>query len=136
MRVSVRSWVSLPDAPRGVVVEVEDGPRIRGLIASGRVELVREMPAELVAPRGTIAEVLSWVGGDVDRAEVALQQEIAGTASRKTLVGKLEEIAAHGTPHDDPAAQEAAYEIFETGVGDHDGDEPSSLTGALSEFGG
>ena len=133
MRVSVFGWVDLPDVSRGAVVEVEDSPRIRGLIASGRLELIREMPVDLVAPRGTIAEVLAWVGGDSDRAEVALESELMSTAPRKTLIGKLEEIAADGYPYSDEAAQEAAYELYEASEGGYAGDAGSSLWEDLSE---
>lgn len=133
MRVSVFGWVDLPDVPRGAVVEVEDSPRIRGLIASGRLELIREMPVALVAPRGTIAEVLAWVGGDSDRAEVALEAELMSTAGRKTLIGKLEEIAADGYPYSDEAAQEAAYGLYEAGVGGDAGEAGSPLWEDLSE---
>jgi hypothetical protein len=136
MRVFVRSRVNLPDARLGEVVALEDGPRVRGLIASGRLELVREMPAQLVAPRGTIAEVLAWVGGDPDRAEVALAAEIGGTAPRKTLIGKLDEIAADGAPDEDEAAHDAAYEAFEVLEGGYAGGGGSSLSEDLSESGG
>lgn len=39
---------------------------------------------------GTIAEVLEWVGEDVDRAQQALDEENYKDSPRKTLVDELE----------------------------------------------
>lgn len=47
---------------------------------------------KLVAPEGTIGAVLTWVGEDKDRAEVALEQEKAEDRPRKSLTAQLEEI--------------------------------------------
>lgn len=44
-------------------------------------------------PEGKVAEILEWVGGDVERAVQALSAEEAG-ARRTTLVKALEEIIA------------------------------------------
>lgn len=43
-------------------------------------------------PDGTIAEVLDWVGDDLDRARVALDAEQAAKKPRTTLVGALTEL--------------------------------------------
>lgn len=46
---------------------------------------------ELEAPKGTVSEVLAWVGDDKDKAKVALEAEQDG-AKRVTLIRDLEEI--------------------------------------------
>lgn len=44
-------------------------------------------------PEGTVADVLTWVGGDLDRARRALDRERA-EANRRTLIERLEELLA------------------------------------------
>lgn len=41
-------------------------------------------------PRGSIREVLKWVGGDKQRAKLAIQAEESGS-KRKTLLSELRE---------------------------------------------
>lgn len=44
------------------------------------------------APDGTSAEVLAWVGDDVERAHEALEKELTHKAPRKTLIADLEKL--------------------------------------------
>lgn len=54
---------------------------------------VEEAKAKAAAtPTGTVPEMLSWVGDDKDRAKRALDQELAHSKPRKSLVSDLEDI--------------------------------------------
>lgn len=54
-----------------------------------------EQPADDV-PTGTVAEVLAWVDGDPDKAQLALDAEHARALPRVTLVADLEKLLAGG----------------------------------------
>lgn len=59
-----------------------------------KVELSTDQEAaqeENKVPKGTVHEVLDWVGDDKDRAQAALDAEKEG-AERVTLISALEEI--------------------------------------------
>lgn len=56
------------------------------------VSEAEQIEAILEAPTGTIAEILDWVGGNPDRAEIALDAELSGQ-NRKNLVRQLRAIA-------------------------------------------
>jgi len=68
-------------APAGVpeaTVAVEEAP-------------ATEAPADLEVPEGSAADVLAWVGDDVDRAKAAAAAEVEGKG-RKTLLADLDRI--------------------------------------------
>jgi len=50
---------------------------------------LEETKTELEVPKGTVSEVLAWVGDDEERAEAALDAEKDG-AKRVTLIHVLE----------------------------------------------
>ena len=58
-------------------------------------------------PSGTVPEVLTWVGDDVERAQKALDEEVANDKPRKGLVAQLQEMI------DAEAAEEDAEEGHE-----------------------
>lgn len=60
--------------------------------------IIPEGASENDVPSGTVPEILTWVGDDVDRAERALDKEKADKKPRKGLVSQLEEIL--GTEED------------------------------------
>lgn len=60
-------------------------------------------------PKGSIARVLAWVGDDVDRAERALDVELAG-ANRVTLVDRLDMIISGDDAEDLQGDDEAVDE--------------------------
>jgi hypothetical protein len=91
-RVDITRGAELPaDVP---LAEVE------ALLRRGDVELVDEQPAEPgpdpdAVPEGTIPEVIDWVAGGKDRAQRALDAELAkGDKARSTLVDQLKQLAA------------------------------------------
>lgn len=49
-------------------------------------------PTGPVVPRGTAREVLTWVDGDAEKAQMALEAELAEDPPRKSLVGELKKI--------------------------------------------
>lgn len=68
----------------------------RGSSASLPFEITESLalppPASRV-PEGTVADVLAWVGDDLDRAREALDRERA-EGNRRTLIERLEELLA------------------------------------------
>ena len=62
-------------------------------------------------PAGTVPEVLSWVGEDVERAQKALDAEVETEKPRKGLVASLTEMI-------DAEADEEAEESDESGSQD------------------
>jgi hypothetical protein len=54
------------------------------------------LAAETAAEEKTAAEILADVGDDADKARLALEAEQASDKPRKTLVAKLESVAASG----------------------------------------
>ena len=125
--VGVKANVPLPGIPRGATAEVELTPRIEGLLASGRLERHgRRYRPELEVPRGTISEVMSWVGEDVDRAIRALDVELSSTAARSTLVKRLQTVAL----------SDALYGVEFAPASDDSGEESSLATEHLSASGG
>jgi hypothetical protein len=45
-------------------------------------------------PQGTIAEIMSWVGSDKDRAQRARDAEVATGQPRSTLITQLDQVSA------------------------------------------
>lgn len=109
-----REVVDVVETPDGHVVTTHDGYRTLinpdGSMTFGvpepDVEVVGELTEEEAAaiavhvnrtteagddqvPDGTAAEVLEWVGEDVDRAQRALDAELHSANQRTTLVAKL-----------------------------------------------
>lgn len=124
----VKSRMPLPDMPRGVVVRVEMTPRVEGLIASGKVELVvgpkpvEQEPASPVPPSGTITAVLDWVGDDPERALAAMEAELDSARPRQTLLDRLDALSA----------SDAFYGAEEPAEGEDTGGEPAGSSDELS----
>jgi hypothetical protein len=49
-------------------------------------------PEKPTAPTGTSREILAWVGDDKERAQLALDAELAADRPRKGLVDDLEKL--------------------------------------------
>ena len=126
--VGVKANVPLPGLARGETAEVELTPRIQGLLDSGRLERHgRRYRPELEVPRGTISEVLSWVGEDLGRAARALAVELSSTAPRSTLVKRLQPSALPDALYGVEFAPESPY----SGDGASLGTEHLSASGEL-----
>jgi hypothetical protein len=76
--------VAAQEAARNPVVAPEP-------VADRLEDEVKEAEA-LESPNGTISEILEWVGGSPERAQIALAAEEAGQ-NRKNLVRQLRNIA-------------------------------------------
>lgn len=77
----------------GVPQEKENG----GVVEPGQVYFVGEQGPEMIdvevtVPDGTVAETMAWVGEDVERAQAALDAELAKDKPRSTLVAQLESL--------------------------------------------
>ncbi|MFG3585131.1 hypothetical protein [Streptomyces sp. NPDC047990] len=82
-------------APSGTVEVLEDDPEPEPAPEpdpAGDGQGEGEVPEELDID-GTAKEVLAWVDGDQDRAQVALDAEQAKDSPRSTLVKTLQKIA-------------------------------------------
>lgn len=81
---------------------------------------------ETQVPDGTIAEVLEWVGEDQERANVALEHEVANH-KRKTLIEALDEKLTAGDPSalvpTDEENENADEEIADESAPEDDEDE-------------
>lgn len=85
-RVDIRRGQPLPDD-----VPAEDLHRV---LAAGQAEPADPAPAPAV-PAGTVADVLAWVGEDVERAQLALDvEESRGDKARKGVVEPLTDLLA------------------------------------------
>lgn len=72
-------------------------------------------PADV--PTGTSAEVLAWVGGDPDRARVALAVETGSATPRSTLVASLEAVAGGPVPQAAATTVQAALDRLTKDMG-------------------
>jgi hypothetical protein len=80
-----------PFAPKSVSSRVKKSDK-SNVIGTAEIKVTKSEPVQeekLEAPEGTVAEILDWVGEDVEKAKVALEAEKAGK-KRKSLIEELE----------------------------------------------
>lgn len=71
-------------------------PELRAVVE--RFDAMSAGEAQDYPPAGNIDEILAWVGGDADRARLALEAEEAQSKPRVTLLEELREIAGGDSP--------------------------------------
>ena len=64
-------------------------PCVAGSVCGGEHCPPEEIPPGAMVPDANIPEILAWVGGDLDRAEIALHAEQAKDSPRATLIKQL-----------------------------------------------
>lgn len=90
---------------------------------AGPVETTKPLPQETAdpnaVPAGTVPEVMTWVGDDKDRAQKALDVELANDRPRKGLVSSLTELV-EAKPEPEVEEEEADADAEEAPAEDSD----------------
>lgn len=81
-------WLVTDTVVRRYVPDVDDPPATAGELEDA------EDDQDAAVPTGTADQVLEWVGEDRERAARALAAEQARSSPRKTVVARLEALAA------------------------------------------
>ena len=108
-QIRVLALANLPGQPRGTVADVEETPLVLALIRKGRLKVVgKPKPTWTEPPRGTISELMRWIGEDEERAYEVLDVELQTGAPRQTLIRRIDTLlGVTGSPESAAPTDEA-----------------------------
>lgn len=122
--IRVVALANLPGHPRGTARTVDESPLVLALIRKGRLAVESRVVVDETPPRGTVTELMRWIGDDEDRAYAVLDVELASTAPRQTLIRRIDTLlGVAGVPQSVSSAPEALAPA----------DEPDGALEALEE---